>query len=143
MGLVRFLGMSGHNRSLFPQLNEKGIFDLSHSRYNAAHRGAETETFPALKQEKGPGVVSYTATRWGHLLKPKYMLSDETPPTATDCYRFVLTNPSVDVCLCGPGSMDQMRTALHALEQGPLNDEEMARMIRIGDHVHRKASKFF
>jgi len=142
-GLVRFLGLSGHNRSLFSQLNEKDIFDLFHIRYNAAHRGAETETFPLLRQENGPGIVSYTATRWGHLLKPKYMPSHETPPTATDCYRFVLTHPSVDVCLCGPKDMDQMQTALQSLEQGSLDDEEMARMIRIGDHVHRTASKFF
>lgn len=142
-GIARFLGMSGHKRSLFPEMNAKGVFDLFHIRYNAAHRGAETETFPALKQEKGSGIVSYTATRWGHLLKPKYMPAHETPPTATDCYRFVLTHPSVDVCLCGPRDMDQMRAALQALEQGPLDNEEMARMIRIGDHVHRTASRFF
>jgi len=36
-----------------------------------------------------------------------------------------------------------MQTALQSLEQGSLDDEEMARMIRIGDHVHRTASKFF
>jgi predicted aldo/keto reductase-like oxidoreductase len=142
-GLVRFLGMSGHNRSLFPQMNDKGIFDLFHIRYNAAHRGAETETVPALKQENNPGIVSYTATRWGHLLKPKYMPSQESPPTATDCYRFVLTHPAVDVCLCGPTDMVQMRAALQALQLGPMNDEEMARMIRIGDHVHAHAGRFF
>jgi len=143
MGLVRYLGMSGHNRSLFPQLDEKGIFDLFHIRYNAAHRGAETETFPFLKQDIDPGIVSYTATRWGHLLKAKYMPPDETPPTATDCYRFVLTNPSVDVCLCGPRDMAQMQAALRTLELGPMNDEEMARVIRIGDHVHAHAGRFF
>jgi predicted aldo/keto reductase-like oxidoreductase len=142
-GLVRFLGMSGHNRSLFPQLNEKDIFDLFHIRYNAAHRGAETETFPFLKQEKGAGVVSYTATRWGHLLKPKYMPAHEPPPTAADCYRFVLTHPDVDICLCGPRDMDQMRAALQALQLGPMKDEEIARMIRIGDHVHAHAGRFF
>jgi len=142
-GVVRFLGMSGHNRSLFPEMNHNGVFDLFHVRYNAAHRGAENETFPFLKQENNPGIVSYTATRWGHLLKPKYMPPHETPPTASDCYRFALTHPAVHVCLCGPRNMDQIWTALQALEQGPLDDEEMARMIRIGDHVHQTAGRFF
>jgi aryl-alcohol dehydrogenase-like predicted oxidoreductase len=140
---VRFLGMTGHNRSLFPEINQKGVFDLFHVRYNAAHRGAENETFPYLQQANNPGIVSYTATRWGHLLKPKYIPPHETPPTASDCYRFVLTHPAVHVCLCGPRNMDQMRTALQALEQGPLDDEELARMIRIGDHVHQTAGRFF
>jgi aryl-alcohol dehydrogenase-like predicted oxidoreductase len=142
-GLVRFLGMSGHNRSLFPGMNEKGVFDLFHIRYNAAHRGAETETFPFLRQENGPGIVTYTATRWGHLLKPKYIPPGETPPTATDCYRFVLTHPAVDVCLCGPKNIDQGRGALKALELGPMNKDEMARMKKIGDHVHAHAGRFF
>jgi predicted aldo/keto reductase-like oxidoreductase len=142
-GFVRFLGMSGHKRSLFPEINQNGVFDLFHIRYNAAHRGAENETFPYLQELNNPGIVSYTATRWGHLLKPKYMPPHESPPTATDCYRFVLTHPAVHVCLCGPRDMNQMQTALQALEQGPLDDEEMARMIRIGDHVHETAGRFF
>ncbi|MCP4021600.1 MAG: hypothetical protein GY729_07145, partial [Desulfobacteraceae bacterium] len=60
-GLTRFIGMSGHNRALFPKMDGLDIFDVFHIRYNASHRGAETETFPLLKQEQKPGVVTYTA----------------------------------------------------------------------------------
>jgi aryl-alcohol dehydrogenase-like predicted oxidoreductase len=142
-GMVRFLALSGHNRTLFPELARLGIFDLFHVRYNAAHRGAEQEIFPHIQGESKPGIVSYTATRWGRLLKKKMMPSGEEPPPASHCYRFALTNPSVDVCVCGPKDARQMEEALRTLDLGPLSPEEMARMIRIGDHVHEHSGKFF
>ncbi len=142
-GLCRYLAMSGHNRRLFPQMAEKDLFDVFHIRYNAAHRGAETDCFPFLDQPDRAGIVSYTATRWGHLLNPKKMPEGEAPLSATDCYRFSMSNPSVDVCLCGPADRDQMRQALSSLEAGPLTEEETVRLKRVGDHVHQKAGGLF
>jgi predicted aldo/keto reductase-like oxidoreductase len=135
-GLVRFIGLSGHNRKLFPELYKEGIFDAFHIRYNAAHRGAETETFPFLTGEGRPGVVNFTSTAWGKLLNPKKMPSGERPPTAVECYRFVLSNPAVDVCMTGARTIEEMRENLAVLEQGPMTEEELARMRRIGDHVY-------
>jgi predicted aldo/keto reductase-like oxidoreductase len=137
-GLVRFIGLSSHNRRLFPQLRREDIFDIFHIRYNAAHRGAETETFPFLEQDNRPGVVSFTATRWGRLLNPKKMPSGERPTTAVDCYRFVLTNPSVDVCMMGAKNLGQMRENLETLRHGPMTEDELNRMRRIGNSVHGK-----
>jgi predicted aldo/keto reductase-like oxidoreductase len=142
-GLYRFLGISGHNRRLFPQLAEEGVFDLFHIRYNAAHRGAEVEIFPHLQSGERPGIVSYTATRWRQLLNPKKMPMGEAAPSASDCYRFVLSNPGVDVCMCGPKDRAQMREALRTLELGPLSGEELERMRRIGDHVQSHTGRFF
>jgi predicted aldo/keto reductase-like oxidoreductase len=141
-GLYRFLGLSGHNRTLFPQLAEEGVFDLFHIRYNAAHRGAEKEIFPHLQSEDRPGIVSYTATRWGQLLNPKKMPTGETAPSASECYRFVLSNPGVDVCMTGPKDRTQMREALRTLDLGSLSEEELERMKRVGDHVHEHTGKF-
>ncbi len=45
-GLARFIGLSSHNRKLLGELAGSGEFDVMHLRYNAAHRGAETEIFP-------------------------------------------------------------------------------------------------
>ncbi len=135
-GIYRFLGLSGHNRMLFPQLAKMEIFDLFHIRYNAAHRGAEEEIFPHLNYEERPGLASYTATRWGRLLKPRNMPPGEVAPPASHCYRFVLSNTAVDVCMCGPKNTDQMREALRTLELGPLEGEELERMRKIGDYVH-------
>ena len=141
-GLCRFLAMSGHRRKLFPQMAAEGQFDLFHVRYNAAHRGAEKEIFPHFQGDDRPGIVSYTATRWGQLLNPKKMPPGESVPAPGDCYRFVLSNPAVDVCMCGPRNLDQMRAALPALELGPLGEEDMDRMRRIGDYVHQHTRSF-
>jgi aryl-alcohol dehydrogenase-like predicted oxidoreductase len=142
-GLIRFIGLSGHNRPLFPELARDDRFDLFHVRYNAVHRGAESEVFDRLPEEGRPGIVTFTATRWGDLLKAKKMPPGESPPRASDCYRFALSNPAVDLCMTGPGSVEQMREALSALDRGPLDDEEMVRMRRIGDHIHAKHKRPF
>jgi aryl-alcohol dehydrogenase-like predicted oxidoreductase len=141
-GLCRFVAMSGHQRSLFPQLAGEEQFDLFHVRYNAAHRGAEDEIFPDLQDQERPGIVSYTATRWGQLLNPHKMPEGESVPAPSDCYRFALSNPAVDVCMCGPKNMGEMQAALQTLELGPLKEDEMNRMKRIGDYVRNNTRKF-
>jgi aryl-alcohol dehydrogenase-like predicted oxidoreductase len=136
-GMFRYLGLSGHNRRLFPQLAAEGICDLFHVRYNAVHRGAETEVFPKLPRENPPGLVTYTATRWGDLLKAGKMPKGEPPLRGADCYRFALSHPAVDVCITGPRNISEMREALQALELGPLSPAETERIHKIGAHLHR------
>jgi aryl-alcohol dehydrogenase-like predicted oxidoreductase len=142
-GLFRFLALSGHNRRLFPQLAEDGRFDLFHVRYNAAHRGAEEDIFPRMPQHDRPGLVTYTATRWGDLLNPGKMPPGEEPLRGADCYRFAMSHPMVDVCITGPKNREQMQEALAALDLGPLGEEERAHIMRIGDHVHTDFKGFF
>ncbi|NIO05402.1 MAG: hypothetical protein GTN74_12560 [Proteobacteria bacterium] len=135
-GLFRFLALSGHNRKVFPELARDGGFDIFHIRYNAVHRGAEAECFPFLQDEDRLGVVIYTATQWGRLLKQGKMPPGESAPSASDCYRFVLSHPVVDICMTGPRDSEQMREALRTLDLGPLGDAELDRMRRIGDYIH-------
>ena len=142
-GLYRYLAISSHNRLLFPRLVQDNIFDVFHLRYNAAHRGAETEVFDQLSNQGKPGIVSYTATRWGQLLNPKKVPPGEKPLSASDCYRFVLSNPNVDICMCGPRDRGQMKEALRSLELGPLSEDELVRVRKIGDYVHQHSAKFF
>lgn len=134
-GLFRFLAVSSHNRRLFPELARENLFDIFHIRYSAAHRGAELESFPYLQSENRPGVVAYTATRWGQLLEEKKMPPGEPPPSASDCYRFVLSHPTVDICMVGPKNLAQMREALVTLDRGPMTEVELWRMRKIGDHL--------
>ncbi len=134
-GLVRFIGLSSHNRKLLGELAADGEFDVLHLRYNAAHRGAEKDIFPFLGGEKRPGTVAFTATRWGKLLNPKKMPPGEKPPTAAECYRFVLSHPAVDVCMSGAKTIGEMRENLALLDTGPMSEAELARMRRIGDDV--------
>ena len=66
------------------------------------------------------------------------MPAGEKPPTAADCYRFVLSNPAVDVCMSGAKTAEEMRENLALLETGPMTGAETERMRRIGDFVHRR-----
>jgi aryl-alcohol dehydrogenase-like predicted oxidoreductase len=133
--LVRFIGLTSHNRNLYRQLRADGHYDVFHVRYNAVHRGAETETFPYLTGEHRPGVVSFTATSWKQLLKQGNMPPGQTPPTAADCYRFVLSHPAVDICMVGARSQRQMRENLAVLESGPMSETALERIRAIGDHI--------
>ena len=137
-GVVRHLGLSGHNRKLFPQLLEDRDIDAFQVRYNAVNSGAEKDVFPHCKGEDRPGIISFTATRWGQLLKESKMPPGESPLTAKDCYRFVLSNPAVDVCMTGARTPEMMRENLETLESAPLSPEEMDRIRRIGDHIYGK-----
>lgn len=135
-GRFRFLGISAHHRPLFQNYIQNGRYDVFQVRYNAAHRGAEKDIFPYLPEEREPGIVSFTNTRWGDLLKAKNMPPGFSPPSAPDCYRFVLSNPHVHVAICGPKNDEEMETALTVLRAGPMVEEELQSMRRIGDHVH-------
>jgi aryl-alcohol dehydrogenase-like predicted oxidoreductase len=139
-GRVRHVAISSHRRALFPALLADDRYAIWHVRYNAAHRGAEREVFPVttgLERARRPGIVTYTTTRWGHLCDPARTPPGERTPSGTDCYRFALSHPAVDVALAGPADLSQMRQALDALERGPLDEEELAWMRRVGDHVYR------
>jgi aryl-alcohol dehydrogenase-like predicted oxidoreductase len=135
-GRFRFLAISSHQRPLFRDYLAGGHYDVFHLRYNAAHPGAEQDIFPHLPDEGGPGIVSFTNTRWGDLLRPKMMPRGAEPPSAADCYRFALSDPHVHVAICGPSRDEQLAQALTALDQGPLSAEEQQRIRAIGRHVH-------
>jgi aryl-alcohol dehydrogenase-like predicted oxidoreductase len=141
-GKIRGVGMSCHNRKFAGQLAAEGALDVIMMRYNAAHRGAEIDIFPHL-QEHNPGVISYTATRWRYLLRrPRGWPEDGRIPTAGLCYRFVLSNPHVHVCLTAPSNMKQLKENIAAVREGPLDDEDMAFMRKFGDAV-RHTKKWF
>jgi aryl-alcohol dehydrogenase-like predicted oxidoreductase len=139
-GKVRALMISCHERPTFAALAADGRYDALMVRYNAAHPGPEQEVFPhvaAASSGRGrrPGVVAFTATRWGSLLDPAYAPDGDRTPGASDCYRFALSHPQVDVCLSGPRDAAELDEALLAVERGPLDDGEMAWMRRVGASV--------
>ncbi len=133
-GKVRAIGVSIHDRKWAGRLAQESPLDLLMIRYNAAHPGAETDIFPFLEKRK-PAVVAYTATCWRKLLRrPKEWTGPV--PSAGDCYRFCLTNPNVDVVLCGPRNPEELRENLTALEKGPLSKQEITWMRDFGRVVH-------
>jgi aryl-alcohol dehydrogenase-like predicted oxidoreductase len=138
-GKVRFLGLSSHRRSLYPELARwpDNPIDVFMVPYNAANLRVESDLFPHLPAETPPGITAFLVTRWGSLLNPRKMPSGERPLTAADCYRFALSNPHVDVCITGPRTAEELTANLKALEEAPLTEEELERIRRIGDHFNR------
>ncbi len=136
-GLVRWLAISAHRRPALAQYAADPEFDIVHFRYNAVHTGAERDIFPHLAERSArAGTVSYTATNWGQLLDPKKVPNGERVPAASDAYRFVLTRPEVDICLTGPRDAAQMDQALEVLDRGPLPEDELAWMRRVGKAIY-------
>ena len=141
-GRVRAIGLSTHDRKLAGQLAADGAMDVLMIRYNAAHRGAEQDIFPHLEAH-APGVVAYTATRWTALLRrPRGWPRDGRIPTAGECYRFILSNPHVHVCMTAPRSWRELEQNLAAVARGPLGDDDMAFMRSFGDAVHAQRRWF-
>jgi aryl-alcohol dehydrogenase-like predicted oxidoreductase len=141
-GRVRTVAISCHDRRFAGELAASGALDVLMVRYSAAHPGAERDVFPHVSAH-GVGIVSYTATRWTKLLRrPKGWPDGEPVATAGQCYRFVLTNPNVDVVLTAPKNERELIENLHEVARGPLPEDEMAFMRRFGAHVHDQAGWF-
>ncbi len=141
-GKVRAIGLSTHDRKFAGRLAQEGAVDILMIRYNAAHRGAEEDIFPHLEKHN-PGVVSYTATRWTYLIrKPRGYDKNARIPTAGECYRFVLSNPHVDICMTAPKNLAQLEENLASLEKGPLDSEEMEFIKKFGDRIHHSKKWF-
>ena len=134
-GLVRAVSISTHDRKFAVELAREGVLDAMMIRYNAASTGAETEIFPNLPLSN-PAVVSFTATRWTYLLqRPRGYPKEGRLPTAGMCYRFVLSNPAVDVCMMAPGNLKQFEENLREIRLGPLHEEDMQFMRSFGAAV--------
>ena len=143
-GLALHILISSHSRPTLVDLAADRRFDALMLRYSAAHPGAEREVFPSLApvgqpQNRRVGVVAYTATRWGMLLDPKRTPDGDPTPRASDCYRFALSNPHVDVCAIGPKNAAELDEALTTLDRGPMSADEIAWMKRVGAHVREGA----
>jgi aryl-alcohol dehydrogenase-like predicted oxidoreductase len=141
-GRVRSVAISCHDRKFAAELAANGTLDTIMIRYNAAHRGAEQDVFPKI-EGKPCGVVSYTATRWGYLVRrPRGWPSDRRIPTAGQCYRFALSHPQVNVCLTAPRNLRQLEENIAAVKEGPLSPEEKAFLREFGDEIYRRHKRF-
>ena len=135
-GRAKTLGVSIHDRKMARVLVDELRLDMMMIRYNAAHRGAETEIFATLP-EKRPAIVAYTATRWGRLLQSA---GDRGPMTPEECYRFALTNPNVDLVLCGPKNYAELEQNARGVALGPLPKERIDEVRAFGDVVRKGVS---
>ncbi|MCP5117928.1 MAG: hypothetical protein GY953_44495 [bacterium] len=141
-GRLKMIGITTHQRPLVRSWAPSGRLDMLMVRYNMAHRGAEEEVFPVAA---GLPVVTFTGLRWKALLRgapddpPSF-----SPPTAAECYRFCLANPSVSVALAAPGDRQELEHALTLLDDWRMPDSMDLESLRAyGVRIHRHASTFW
>lgn len=142
-GRVRLLGVTSHQRRLAAEMAASSLLDMLMIRYNAAHRGAETDIFPVTTAHGLP-VVVYTCLRWGALLRPT---ADDPPgfvvPGAPAWYRFALQNQAVTIALMAPENRAELEEDLQVLRQmEPYSSEEYERLAAHGQRVRRHAGSF-
>lgn len=142
-GVVRAIGLTSHQRRLAARIAVSGRIDLLMIRYNAAHRGAEEEVFPLVLKKKTP-IVTFTGMRWGALIRTT---ADDppgfVPPLPLDCYRFVLSHPSVTVGLMAPEGRQELEEDLRLLDDWRGLTEAEDEILRAhGDRVRRHAGSF-
>lgn len=142
-GRIGLIGLTTHQRTLAAEIALRGEVDLLMIRYNAAHRGAETDVFPAAAVAGLP-VVAYTGLRWGALLEPT---PDDPPgfvvPPAPDWYRFLLQHPAVTVALMAPDTEQELDEDLSILDHWqPLSPERYREICEHGDRVRKHAGRF-
>ena len=113
-GKIRFTGFGSHFEPkwyfvAFQMFAE--AFDVCSMPYNIRHRVAEM-VMPAAKQA-GLGVITIKPFARGSLLRDRD-LEGADAHLPRDLIGFVLENPSVDVCLAGLHTLEQMKTNFSA-----------------------------
>lgn len=149
-GQLGMIGLTSHQRALAASWacefapDGRRRLDMLMVRYNAAHSGAEQDVFPVMSR-LGIPVVTFTGLRWRDLLRST---PDDPPgfrpPSAADCYRFCLANPSVAVALAAPSGREQLIEDLRALDtRCAASQKWLASMRSHGDRVRRHAREFW
>jgi len=141
-GLIQHLCVSTHDVEAARRFASESWADALMVRYNAAHREIE-RVLEALPEESRPGILAFTATRWGHLLDSRRIPDGENPLSAADCYRFCLAHPRVDSVMCGAANLSQWKEAIAGLQEGVPRADEMARFRRVGELVGARKAFFY
>jgi hypothetical protein len=138
------IGLTTHQRALAAAWAGTGKLDMLMVRCNAAHRGAETDVFPAAAQRRIP-VVTFTGLRWGALLKPAPGVPPGfQPPDAAACYRFCVASENVAVALAAPSCRGELESCLSLLDDWrPPSPAEWSAICAHGERVRRTAGTFW
>ncbi len=142
-GVVRRIGLTTHQRLLAAAVAGSGSVDTLMIRYNAAHRGAETEVFPVTHQ-RGIPVIAYTALRWGALLRSTPDdPADYVVAAAPEWYRFVLDSEAVSVVLAAPRTRAELDEDLRVLSaEGRLPAHRRDALAEHGQRVRMHGGAF-
>ena len=124
-GLVRFVGLTGHNDDILLRAVESGEFDVILCVYNLAIHSAGEKVIPAAK-EHDVGVAVMKPLSGGVFFR-----RPETYVDPIKAWRFVLMNDGISVALAGFKEKRDIDQAIKAsVEFEPLSEEEIEEMIK-------------
>jgi aryl-alcohol dehydrogenase-like predicted oxidoreductase len=109
-GLIRYIGVTGHNWVEVAKAAATGLFDTVLCWYNCAMPEPEQTIFRQA-QKHNMGVVIMSATRTTKLLD-----AEDRPPLE-DFYRYVLGHPAVSLALMGLRSVEDFERVAKALSE--------------------------
>ncbi len=107
-GLIRFVGVTGHDWVQVQKAVATGLFDTVLCWYNCALREAEETVLPEAASQ-GTGVVIMNASR-----NTKLFDSPQSPPRE-QFYRYVLSHRAVGLTIMGLRDVDLFRSVAAAL----------------------------
>jgi len=116
-GLVRYIGVTGHDWEQMGLAVATGLFDTVLCWYNCAMKEPEELVFPHAA-EHGTGVVIMNASRNDKLFA-------DDGPAVEDFYRYVLSHPTVGLTIMGLRDLERFCHVARALaERSTLSPEE-------------------
>jgi len=128
-GLVRHIGVTGHDWDVVQRAVATGLFDTVLCWYNCAMKEPEGTVFPEAMAQ-GAGVV---------IMKPTFsekLFGEAGEPLPEDYYRYVLSHQAVSVALMGLRDVELFRRVAAALaERDTLTEGERARLEEYGRRV--------
>ncbi|MDI3288673.1 aldo/keto reductase [Polyangium sp. 15x6] len=141
-GKLRAFGFSTHDRAVAVSALQKHPWPVVMTRHSAAHPGAETFFLPEALA-RGTGVLTFTATSYGRLLRPAPGDAPETrPPSAPDCYRYSLTQPGVSATLTAPRSHRELLENLTVLARPTLPEDALPALRAHGERIRAETRRF-
>ncbi|WP_338864740.1 aldo/keto reductase [Myxococcus stipitatus] len=134
-GKLRAFGFSTHLRELARDALTRHPWPVVMTRHSAAHPGAETAFFPEA-QRRGTGVLTFTTTCYGRLLRPVPGTPPDAPlPSAVDCYRYSLSQPGVSASLTAPRNRRELLHNLDVLSRPWMEPDALDVMRAHGERV--------
>jgi len=133
-GLIRFIGVTGHDWVQVAEAVATGLFDTVLCWYNCAMREPESSVFPEATAH-GAGVVIMNASRNDKLFKEPGAPADE------QFYRYVLSHDDVCTTVAGLRDVDRFcRIASSLADRSTLSMQESAQLEAYGSGM-REAGK--
>jgi aryl-alcohol dehydrogenase-like predicted oxidoreductase len=134
-GKIRAVGFSTHHRELARTAIEEQPWDVVMIRHSAAHPGIESALLPAARERK-TAILTFSALCYGR------MVSGANAPSATECYRYSLSQPGVTAVISAPRRYRELVENLDVLAQPTLTEERIAQLREHGMHVHAESARF-